>query len=133
MANTSFEDDYCELNSRFKASHVKQMCWWIAAKIGKLAIQTDSLPEKQSFYIFFDLSDPFGLVQGQGSNRLAVHALQDSVVMNTLAGCSWPLAKASELMDQSGLILSPEDASAAWQPQSLENVKTFLSLHKRPN
>lgn len=37
VTNCSFgNDDYCELGSRFKASHIRLMVWWIATKVQEL-------------------------------------------------------------------------------------------------
>lgn len=49
--NCSFGgDDYCEVSSKFKAAHIKVMCWWIAWKFGALC--RASVPKRKKLQNF---------------------------------------------------------------------------------
>ena len=51
-SNTSFgNDDYCELSSKFKAAHVKTICWFIAFKLGELS--KGSAPHSKPASVWF--------------------------------------------------------------------------------
>lgn len=41
-ANLGGDDDYAELGTRFKASHVKLMIWWLAKETQEFADQNPS-------------------------------------------------------------------------------------------
>ena len=46
--------------------------------------------------------------------RHACQASEEDPLLQLLAACAHSLARAQDLMDESGLVLSPEDAAATW-------------------
>ena len=94
MKSIGGTEEYAELSTRWKGSHVKLMLWWLAIKCGEAAEQrpTDTCM--------------FNTVCG------LLHVLENTeeVVLQVLATCTWSLQKAIEVMDASGLVLSRVDA-----------------------
>lgn len=93
MKSIGGTEDYAELSTRWKGSHIKLMLWWLAVKCGEAAEQkpTDACSTR-----WFD-----------------VRKSAQEVVLQVLATCTWALQKAIEVMDGSGLVLSPMDADCA--------------------
>lgn len=95
--NCQFTRDYPEVGTKFKAAHIKVMCWWIAYKVEQLRQKHVAC-----------LQRPISCQNRPPQARLASHE-----IFKVLSACTWSFARVMYIMDESSLLMSETDASVS--------------------
>lgn len=140
LANIGGPDSFAELGTRFKASHIKVMLWWLALETTEFADQNPEVPcsvllsgLKNSFVMFpqgtyydvrclLKLSQIGFFLYKLFSIKFLLFA-QDPV-LNMLGTCCYSMQRVVELMDNSGLAFSESEATEA-----SECLREFIWKH----
>ena len=143
LANIGGPDSFAELGTRFKASHIKVMLWWLALETTEFADQNPEVPcsvllsgLKNSFVMFpqgtsydvrclLKLSQIGFFLYKLFSIKFLLFA-QDPV-LNMLGTYCYSMQRVVELMGNSGLVFSESEATEASECLRV-HLKTYLWL-----
>ena len=127
--------DYAEMSSRYKASHINRMIWWIARKTHEISEQW---PDETWIHLYspillrmYHSNTPHGFKYFFLKLFFKIFVPKD-VVLQLLASCCYGKQHLVDIMHGSNTTLSCDDANDAVESMKL-HLKTFVWLALQTN
>ena len=111
--------EYAEIGSRYKASRVKVLLWWITRKSQEAHVCEKNILRRRTFPLIIGTEfsqnratfKTCELVSVQIALFQVADASPTNALLQVLATCCWALQRFLEVIDNAGLVVEPEEAA----------------------